>query len=547
MNTSTTKQQQQQTAVIYGRVSSEEQVQGYSIQAQLRACREWAEKHGYTVAKEYLDEGYSAFRKLEKREALKELLTEAVSKQRAFQLVIVHKLDRLFRNTLESSTTRAILKREKVRLISVTEPMVGSDAPEDFFMEHLLVGMAEFYSRNLSREIMKGLKQRALQGHLVFRPPFGFKREVIERQNGHKRTRIISRAVIDEKNAAIVKHIFELFDHGNGYKKIIATLNHEGHRTEQGLKFRVYHISKILRNRAYIGILEYNLRQDRGHREPFNIPGFYPQIIEETLFNRVQEKLTETAKLWHNSYAHKTEYLLSRLVVCDTCGHHYVGTSAKSGRVHYYSCQSYMKRGKAGCDSPLLNKVKLETAVLDHVQDQILSEENVRKYIQLVLERSRSDNQKPSAEETAITLAIADADAKLRRWEDALERGLLTIEDAAHRIKAIRHERVALLKTKAELARKSQPKGKIVPIPTELMSAYIREMQARLRTKKIGYKREFLREIIKEVRVRGREITLSYRIPLNPPKSPAGATRGGFFTVSGMVVAVGIEPTTSRM
>jgi DNA invertase Pin-like site-specific DNA recombinase len=70
MNTSITKQQQQQTAVIYGRVSSEEQVQGYSIQAQLRACREWAEKHGYTVAKEYLHEGYSAFRKHEKREPI---------------------------------------------------------------------------------------------------------------------------------------------------------------------------------------------------------------------------------------------------------------------------------------------------------------------------------------------------------------------------------------------------------------------------------------------------------------------------------------------
>src|SRR5690242_7811935 len=190
--------QQQQNAVIYARVSSEEQVQGYSIQAQLRACREWAEKHGYTVAKEYLEEGQSAFRNLEKRTALKELLSDSVSKQRGFDLIIVHKLDRLFRNTVESSTARAILKREKVRLISVTEPMVGSDAPEDFFMEHLLVGMAEFYSRNLSREIMKGMKQRAIQGHLVFRPPFGFKREVIERQNGHKRTRIISRAVIDE-------------------------------------------------------------------------------------------------------------------------------------------------------------------------------------------------------------------------------------------------------------------------------------------------------------------------------------------------------------
>ena len=140
MNTNTAKQQQQ-TAVIYARVSSEEQVQGYSIQAQLRACREWAEKHGYTVTKEYLEEGQSAFRNLERRAALKELLADSVGKQRGFDVIIVHKLDRLFRNTLESSTARAILKREKVRLVSVTEPMVGSDAPEDFFVDHLLVGM----------------------------------------------------------------------------------------------------------------------------------------------------------------------------------------------------------------------------------------------------------------------------------------------------------------------------------------------------------------------------------------------------------------------
>src|SRR5215831_859820 len=84
MNTNTAKHQQQQTAVIDARVSSEEQVQGYSIQAQLRACREWAENHGYIVAKEYLEEGQSAFRNLEKRTALKELLADSVSKQRGF-------------------------------------------------------------------------------------------------------------------------------------------------------------------------------------------------------------------------------------------------------------------------------------------------------------------------------------------------------------------------------------------------------------------------------------------------------------------------------
>jgi len=125
MNTNTAKQQQQKTAVIYARVSSEEQVQGYSIQAQLRACREWAEKHGYTVAKEFLDEGYSASRNLDKRESFKEMLGDSASKSHLFDIIIVHKLDRFSRDSLESFTSKAILKRHKVRLISVQEPVVG--------------------------------------------------------------------------------------------------------------------------------------------------------------------------------------------------------------------------------------------------------------------------------------------------------------------------------------------------------------------------------------------------------------------------------------
>src|SRR5215470_5628673 len=409
----------QKTAVIYGRVSSQDQVLGYSLGAQLKACRQWAEKNGYKVVREYVEEGQSAFRNLDKREAFKELLSDAASKEHPFDLIIVHKLDRLFRDSLESSTTRAILKQKHVRLISVTEPMVGSDSPEDFFMEHILVGMAEFYSRNLSREIMKGLKQRAHQGHLVFRPPFGYRKEVIERQESHKRTRIISRPVVDEKAAPVVRRIFDLYDRGIGYKSIVVSLNDKGYRTEQGQRFRVDHIARILRNKAYIGTLEYNFRQDRGAREPVIIPGFYPPIIDEALFNTVQEKLKSAASYWQNAHAHRTEYLLSRLVVCDACEHHFVGTAAKGGRFHYYTCQSYLKRGKAACNSPLLNKNKLEKAVLDQVQEEILSENNVRRYIEMVIEQARSEKQ-PSAEEKAASFAIEDTDAKLRRWEEAL-------------------------------------------------------------------------------------------------------------------------------
>jgi len=101
------------------------------------------------------------------------MLGDAALKSQPFDTIIVHKLERFSRDSLESFTSKAILKRQKVRWNSVQEPVVGSDAPEDTFMEHILVGMAEFYSKNLAREIKRGLTERIRQGFLVFRPPYG--------------------------------------------------------------------------------------------------------------------------------------------------------------------------------------------------------------------------------------------------------------------------------------------------------------------------------------------------------------------------------------
>jgi site-specific DNA recombinase len=249
----------------------------------------------------------------------------------------VHKLDRFSRDSLESFTSKAILKRHKVRLISVQEPVVGSDAPEDAFMEHILVGMAEFYSRNLSREIRKGLLERVRQGHLVFHPPFGYQKEIVQRQEGYKRTRVISRAIIDLKGAPVVQRIYDLFDHGSGFRGIAQILNREGYRTLKGHTFGIKFVRRVLSNPAYIGTLQYNFRQDRGNRDPLLIPGFYPPIIDEGFYYRIQEKVKSTAANWQNSYAHRTRYLLSGLVVCGSCGHHCVGSAATGGKFHYYS------------------------------------------------------------------------------------------------------------------------------------------------------------------------------------------------------------------
>jgi hypothetical protein len=191
----------------------------------------------------------------------------------------------------------------------------------------------------------------------------------------------------------------------------------------------VLFISRTLRNRAYVGILDYNLYQGRGSREPIEVPGFYPAIIAQDLFARVQERLKTESASFQNSFVHRTEYLLSRLVVCDFCGRHYLGTAAKSGKHHYYSCGTYLKRGRQACQAPLINKAKFEEAVLDQIQGQILSEENVRRYIDLILQQAQESKPEQTPEEKAVELAIQGVEAKIRRWEETLETGFYRLRN----------------------------------------------------------------------------------------------------------------------
>jgi hypothetical protein len=129
--------------------------------------------------------------------------------------------------------------------------------------------------------------------------------------------------------------------------------------------------------------------------------------------------------------------------------------------------------------------------VLEQIQAQILSEQNVRKYIDFVMEQAQQSKPPKTAEETAVELAIEAVQAKVRRWEETLEQGLLSIEECAGRIKELRRQREDLLSRKVELQKASSRQAKIVQIPTRLMDEYIRQMQIRLREKRSATKKSF--------------------------------------------------------
>jgi DNA invertase Pin-like site-specific DNA recombinase len=156
---------------LYARVSTEEQTEGYSIDAQLRACRNLAQEKGWTIVAEYIDEGRSARSEdISKRPKFKEMLEAA--KRREFDVLIVHKLDRFARNLLTTLRCFDELSQSGITFISVSE-QIDYTTPMGRVFLAMSGAFAQFYSDNLSQETKKGWSERKLQGLYCGALPFG--------------------------------------------------------------------------------------------------------------------------------------------------------------------------------------------------------------------------------------------------------------------------------------------------------------------------------------------------------------------------------------
>jgi len=158
-------------AALYARVSSEEQVEGYSIDAQRRAFQKLAADRQWEAYREYIDEGKSARTdNIDKRPAFKEMMEDTLA--RKFDVLVVHKLDRFSRNLRVTLEYCDKLSKARVDFLSINEQM---DFTTPSGRVHLAMSgaFAQFYSDNLSQETKKGWHERREQGLYCGILPFG--------------------------------------------------------------------------------------------------------------------------------------------------------------------------------------------------------------------------------------------------------------------------------------------------------------------------------------------------------------------------------------
>ncbi len=164
------------TAVIYTRVSSEEQVSGTSLDTQLADCNAYAAAHGYTVAKVYTDAGLSA--KTANRPALQHAIVYCLKQH--VSAFVVWKLDRLSRNTTDGLIIRQKLRNGGTEVLSATES-IAQDAAGDL-ISSIILSVAQYDNTLRATRCRRGMEETALRGGWVWKAPIGF--NLVKREDG---------------------------------------------------------------------------------------------------------------------------------------------------------------------------------------------------------------------------------------------------------------------------------------------------------------------------------------------------------------------------
>ena len=399
-------------AVIYARYSSDMQREE-SIEAQLLDIRKYADRNGIIIIKEYKDEAVSG--QTEMRTAFQAMMTEA--KRRTFDLIIVHKVDRFTRNRYDAAVYKSMLAKYGVRVVYAMQPI--DDSPEGGLLEGILESFAEYYSKNLATEVMKGLKQNAYKaqfnGGYV---PLGY--NVVDKQY-----------VINEKEAFVVKEIFHMYLKGYGYKKISDMLNEKGCKNKKNNPFVYNSIACILTNEKYAGDYAFNktrrtyndgkrnLKLHKKADEVIRITDALPAIISKEVFEMTQKEIKRRA-VFRGVTLTKREYLLSGLVSC-ACGRRMVGYSSartKGAPKHfYYRCP------RCGCS---IKAEIIETKVLDIIQEQVFN--SIDNLIELILEYAAKKNSEKSDELKYLNNELKTVGQQLNNIVDMIANGVASTQ-----------------------------------------------------------------------------------------------------------------------
>ena len=511
---------------LYARVSSDRQDVDLSIAAQLRALRDYAQKNGYIVAREYVDEAESG--RIADRPQFQKMLNEASKPEAPFQEILVWKFSRFTRKREHAVAFKSMLRRRGVRVVSITEH--ADDTPTGKLLEAIIESVDEFYSENLAQEVTRGMREAASRGFWVGSSvPYGYVRVLVQ-DGGKKRPKL----ELDPTRSVVVRRMFEMAESGSSVLDIARVLNGEGIGSSTGKLWSKAMVHYTLSNEAHTGTLVWGTNAKDG-APPVRIENAFPAVVSPERFQHVAQLMCSRAPAKAHPRRVASSYLLSGMVKCARCRRALTGHAAKSGRFAYYICQSLVQRGRGACKTPRLNSKKFERLIVDQIRENILTEGNIRELVKMVDEEMDGVACEQRKKLEAVEGELAEVRRRLDRLWNAVETSDLEINDITPRVREHR-ERQERLEVAAEEARAALSEGRVKLDDAKTIGAFAQDMSRFLRESDFTETRSFISSFVKEITVGPGKATIRYAIPM-PQDSPIGDRNAEEVALRGAVLS----------
>jgi len=408
-----------QTCVIYARVSTkEQQEEGYSIPAQLKAMRVFCEKEELLPVAEFIEAESAGKAGRSRFGAMLAYLQE----HRDVRLVVAHKLDRLYRNFSDQVKLEEELG-VKARYVVGDMP----DSPQGQLLRDVQLSVAKFYLGNLREEVKKGLQEKASQGGWNGRAPLGY----LNDREAH-------RIVPDPRRAPLVRHAFERYASG---LVSLSDLANELHalglsQVRSGAKVYPSSLHVILRNPAYAGFVRFQGRL---------YPGQHEALVPLELFQEVQEAFEPNR---NGNKERRHVFALRDFLTCGQCG---CKITAELQRGHvYYRCTH--GKGRDLCQERAYTREELLFEQVERILQSIqLGEEVLADVRDGAKELDAQDRKATEQERLELEQAIAENKARVDRLLDSYLENLIDRDAYQKKARELGEERLAFEQRRVKL------------------------------------------------------------------------------------------------
>jgi site-specific DNA recombinase len=509
---------------VYERRSTDDEHQPYSIEAQdARLAAYIGSQPGWRQAARFADDASGS---TTRRPGLQRAL--AAAQAGVIDVLLVYRVDRLTRSLRDLVTLLDDLDTAGVVFRSATEPF-DTATPMGRMLVQMLGMFAQFERDTIIDRVIAGMERKAAAGKWKGgRRPFGYQVDTVEQA-----------LVPDRAEAAVVRLIFDLYTRDRpGARTIANTLNEHGHRTTAGGRWSAHQVVRVLSNRIYLGELTFRGITTTGH----------PPVIEQAAFDEAQRILAARAGDRAKRAASGSDYLLTGLIRCPSCGSTMLGTRAhgKTKTYRYYSCYRRTRYDTEVCGGQRIGADAIEHAVTAALISFYRSQHDlIGDAIAAARASHAAAHRGGSAELAATEHELARTGAATDRYLAAFENGTLHPEDLADRLAALKARIRQLTARRDELA--SQLDAEPVLPPSATLIEVANQIDQVIASGTHSQRKALIEALVAQVKITGPgRIVPVFRIPqpTDTEHSETSSKVSGVRAMTNLVELRGLEPLT---